>query len=185
MSGRWSVLGVENAVFSYNKGFVFRHISFLLDEAKTALVGENGAGKSTLLKCLSGELELDEGHIVRSRSTKVGYVPQETPPELFALTVREVMERALVRGGAEGEDWRIDVMLDDIGMDPAVAEGAYAALSGGWKRLVLVACAAVLEQPDVLVLDEPTNHLDLGNIATLEHWLTEVMKLPMLIVSHD
>jgi ATPase subunit of ABC transporter with duplicated ATPase domains len=35
------------------------------------------------------------------------------------------------------------------------------------------------------VLDEPTNHLDLGNIATLEHWLTEVIKLPMLIVSHD
>ena len=68
MSGRWSVLGVENAGFAYNKGFVFRHISFLLDDAKTALVGENGAGKSTLLKCLTGELELDEGHVVRSRS---------------------------------------------------------------------------------------------------------------------
>jgi ABC-type Mn2+/Zn2+ transport system ATPase subunit len=53
MSGRWSVLGVENAGFAYSKGYVFRHISFLLDEAKTALVGENGAGKSTLLKCLS------------------------------------------------------------------------------------------------------------------------------------
>jgi ATPase subunit of ABC transporter with duplicated ATPase domains len=35
------------------------------------------------------------------------------------------------------------------------------------------------------VLDEPTNHLDLANIATLERWLTEVIKLPMLIVSHD
>src|ERR1700744_6643219 len=117
MSGRWSVLGVENAGFAYNKGYVFRHISFLLDEAKTALVGENGAGKSTLLKCLSGELELDEGHLVRSRSTKVGYVPQETPEDLFKLTVREVMQRALAPGGAEGEDWCIDIMLDEIGMD--------------------------------------------------------------------
>jgi ATPase subunit of ABC transporter with duplicated ATPase domains len=185
MSGRWSVLGVENAGFAYNKGFVFRHISFLLDEAKTALVGENGAGKSTLLKCLSGELELDEGHVVRSRSTKVGYVPQEIPAHFFELTVRAVMERALARGGAEGEDWRIDVMLGDIGMDAAIAEGDFRALSGGWQRLVLVACAAVLEDPDILVLDEPTNHLDLANIATLERWLTEVIKLPMLIVSHD
>jgi len=185
MSGRWSVLGVENAGFTYNKGFVFRHISFLLDDAKTALVGENGAGKSTLLKCLSGELELDEGHIVRSRSTKVGYVPQEIPASFFDLTVREVMERALARGGAEGEDWRIDIMLDDIGMDPAIAEGDFRALSGGWQRLVLVASAAILEDPDILVLDEPTNHLDLANIATLERWLTEVIKLPMLIVSHD
>ena len=50
---------------------------------------------------------------------------------------------------------------------------------------MLVACAAVLEDPDILVLDEPTNHLDLANIATLERWLTEVIKLPMLIVSHD
>ncbi len=70
-------------------------------------------------------------------------------------------------------------------MDSGVAAGAYAALSGGWQRLVLVACAAILEDPDVLVLDEPTNHLDLANIATLETWLTEVIKLPMLIVSHD
>jgi ATPase subunit of ABC transporter with duplicated ATPase domains len=185
MSARWSVLGADNAGFAYQKGFVFRHISFLLDDARTALVGENGVGKSTLLKCLAGELELDEGHVVSSRSTKVGYVPQEVPAGLSGLTVRQVMERALARGGAEGEDWRIDVMLDEIGMDPAIAEGDYAALSGGWQRLVLVASAAILENPDILILDEPTNHLDLGNIATLERWLTEVIKLPMLIVSHD
>src|SRR3974390_3082779 len=105
------VLGVENAGFAYQKGFVFRHVSFLLDDARTALVGENGVGKSTLLKCLSGELELDEGHIVRSRSTKVGYVPQEIPPEYVRLTVRQVMERALSRGGSEGEDWGIDATV--------------------------------------------------------------------------
>ncbi|HVN02137.1 MAG TPA: ABC-F family ATP-binding cassette domain-containing protein [Caulobacteraceae bacterium] len=185
MAGKWSTLGLDNAGFAYGKGYVFRHVSFLLDDAKTALVGENGVGKSTLLKCLSGELELDEGRIVRSRSTKVGYVPQEIPAEFEGLTVRQVMERALAKGGAEGEDWRIEVMLDEIGLDPSIAEGDYAALSGGWQRLVLVACAAILEDPDILVLDEPTNHLDLANIATLERWLTEVIKLPMLIVSHD
>jgi ATPase subunit of ABC transporter with duplicated ATPase domains len=185
MSGKWSVLGVDNAGFAYNKGYVFRHVSFQLDDARTALVGENGAGKSTLLKCLTGEFELDEGHLVRSRSTKVGYVPQEAPAAYANLTVREVMQQALARAGAEGEDWRIDIMLDEIGMDPAIAEGDYAALSGGWQRLVLVASAAILEDPDILVLDEPTNHLDLGNIATLERWLTETIKLPMLIVSHD
>jgi ATPase subunit of ABC transporter with duplicated ATPase domains len=185
MSARWSVFGADNVGFAYQKGFVFRHISFLLDDARTALVGENGCGKSTLLKCLAGELELDEGRIVRSRSTKVGYVPQEAAPELNRMTVRQVFERALERGGAEGEDWRIDVMVDDIGMDPALIEQAYTTLSGGWQRLVLVAAAAILEDPDILILDEPTNHLDLANIATLERWLTEVIKLPALIVSHD
>ena len=177
MSAKWSVLGVENAGFAYNKGFVFRHVSFLLDDARTALVGENGAGKSTLLKCLAGELELDEGHLVRSRSTKVGYVPQEAPPGLAKMSAREVMQRGLLRGGAEGEDWRIDVMVDEIGMDPVLLDTPFATLSGGWQRLVLVASAAILEDPDILVLDEPTNHLDLANIATLERWLTEVIKI--------
>src|ERR1700723_4556658 len=102
MSARYSVLGADNAGFAYQKGFVFRHVSFLLDDARTALVGENGVGKSTLLKCLAGELELDEGHVVRSRSTKVGYVPQEAPAGLDALSVREVMQRGLKRGGAGG-----------------------------------------------------------------------------------
>jgi ATPase subunit of ABC transporter with duplicated ATPase domains len=185
MPGRWSVLGVDNAGFAYGKGYVFRHITFLLDDARTALVGENGAGKSTLLKCLTGEFELDEGRLVTSRSTKVGYVPQEVPDSYLKLTVREVMQRALVSAGSEGEDWRIDIMLDEIGMDHETADGPYAALSGGWRRLVLVASAALLEDPDILVLDEPTNHLDLGNIAVLERWLTETIKLPMLIVSHD
>src|SRR5450755_2904452 len=165
MASRQAVLGMDQGSFFYGSTKVFAGVSFLLDEAKTALVGENGAGKSTLLKCLSGELELDEGHVVRSRWTKVGYVPQEIPAHFFELTVREVMERALAHGGAEGEDWRIDVMLEDIGMDAAVAQGDFRALSGGWQRLALVACAAVLEDPDILVLDEPTNHLDLANIA--------------------
>jgi ATPase subunit of ABC transporter with duplicated ATPase domains len=185
MAARGSVLGVDNAGFAYGKGYVFRHVSFLLDEAKTALVGENGVGKSTLVKCLTGEFELDEGNLVRSRSTKVGYVPQEIPAAYAAMTVREVMQAALARGGSEGDDWRIDILVDEIGMDAATLDLAYNSLSGGWQRLVLVACAALLEDPDILVLDEPTNHLDLANIATLETWLNETIKLPMLIISHD
>ncbi|MBS0547963.1 MAG: ABC-F family ATP-binding cassette domain-containing protein, partial [Proteobacteria bacterium] len=56
---------------------------------------------------------------------------------------------------------------------------------GGWQRLMLIAAAARLEEPDLLILDEPTNHLDLGNINTLERWLMQDFAVPMLIVSHD
>ena len=50
---------------------------------------------------------------------------------------------------------------------------------------MLIAAAARLEEPDILILDEPTNHLDLANINTLERWLTVEFNVPMLIVSHD
>jgi ATPase subunit of ABC transporter with duplicated ATPase domains len=185
MASRQAVLGMDQGGFGYGQRRVFNDVSFLLDDARTALVGENGVGKSTLLKCLSGEEDLDRGKLIKSRNLRVGALPQETPPGLDDLTVRDLLTRSLARIGAEDEDWRIDVLLDEIGVAPDVPEQRFGSLSGGWRRLMLIAGAARLEDPDILVLDEPTNHLDLANIATLERWLTESFKIPMLIVSHD
>jgi ATPase subunit of ABC transporter with duplicated ATPase domains len=60
---RQAVLGIDDGAFFHGARRVFSGISFLLDDAKTALVGENGVGKSTLLGCLSGELELNSGRL--------------------------------------------------------------------------------------------------------------------------
>ena len=182
---RQAVLGMEEGAFFHGVRKVFSGISFLLDGDRTALVGENGVGKSTLLKCLSGELELNRGKVIRSRNLKIGSLPQEVPAELAGLTVRQVLERSLGKVGAAEEDWRIDVMLDEIEVSPDVAAGPFAALSGGWQRLILIAAAARLEEPDILILDEPTNHLDIGNINVLERWLASDISMPMLVVSHD
>ncbi len=184
MSPRQAVLGVENASFFYGSSRVFEGVSFQLDDARTALVGENGAGKSTLLKCLLGELELIDGQIVRSRGLKIGYVPQDVPKGLADRTVREVLESALpVTDGSD--DWKVDVLLGEIDVSYETAQQPFGSLSGGWQRLMLIAAAARLSEPDLLILDEPTNHLDLSNINTLEIWLGENDRLPMLIVSHD
>ena len=185
MPPRQAVLGIENGAFFHGSKRVFEGVSFLLDGARTGLVGENGAGKSTLLKCLTGELELIDGAIVRSRGLRVGYVPQEIAADLDAMSVRAVLEQALARAGAEDEYWRVDVLLGDLGVAPERAEDRFGALSGGWQRLLLIAAAAHLDAPDILILDEPTNHLDLGHLNTLEGWLLDELKLPMLIVSHD
>jgi ATPase subunit of ABC transporter with duplicated ATPase domains len=185
MAARQAVLGVENGGFFYGARRVFTNVSFLLDDARTALVGENGAGKSTLLKCLRGELELNRGKIIRSRGLRAGYVPQEPPANLADLPVRGVLEKVPARLGSVGEDWKIDMLLDELGVSPQTAEQRFGALSGGWQRLLMIAAAARLEEPDILLLDEPTNHLDLANINLLEGWLTEQARLPMLIVSHD
>ncbi len=185
MAQRQAVLGMEEGAFFHGVRKVFSGISFLLDGERTALVGENGVGKSTLLRCLSGELELNRGKVIRSRNLRIGALPQEVPQDLAGLTVRQVLERSLERIGAVGEDWRIDVMLEEIGVSATTADGAFAALSGGWQRLILIAGAARLEEPDILILDEPTNHLDIGNINVLERWLANDMTMPMLIVSHD
>jgi ATPase subunit of ABC transporter with duplicated ATPase domains len=185
MPPRQAVLGMEHASFFYGSTKVFADVSFLLDDARTALVGENGAGKSTLLKCLTGALELNGGQVIRSRGLRVGSVPQAVPEGLAALPVREVLQRSLERIGQGDDWWRLDVLAEEIGVAPEVLDKKFGELSGGWQRLMLIAGAAKLEEPDILILDEPTNHLDSANINTLERWLTSEFKIPMLIVSHD
>src|SRR5258708_24691117 len=109
MAARQAVLGMEQASFYYGSSPVFRRVSFLLDGARTALVGENGAGKSTLLKCLTGELELNDGQVIRSRGLRVGSVPQDIPERLAGESLHDVLASSLERAGLAGEDWRIDV----------------------------------------------------------------------------
>ena len=185
MATRQAVLGMERASFFFGSAAVFRGITFLLDGARTALVGENGTGKSTLLKCLTGELELNGGKVIRSRGLRTGSVPQDVPAGLAGLAVRDVLQRSLAKVGLGDDWWRIDVLLDEIGVEPDTLDKPFGTLSGGWQRLLLIAAAARLEEPDILILDEPTNHLDLANISTLERWLTVNFPVPMLIVSHD
>src|SRR5580704_11398744 len=185
MALRQAVLGMERASFFYGSARVFGGVSFLLDGARTALVGENGAGKSTLLKCLAGELELNGGQVIRSRGLRLGSVPQDVPSGLADRPVRDVLHRSLEKVGLGDDYWRIDVLMDEIGVEQEILDHPFGTLSGGWQRLLLIAAAARLEEPDILILDEPTNHLDLANINTLESWLTVEFAVPMLIVSHD
>src|SRR3954462_9687220 len=122
MAARQAVLGMEHASFFYGSAKVFEDVSFLLDDARTALVGENGAGKSTLLKCLTGALELNAGKVIRSRGLRVGSVPQDVPAGLAARAVREVLHEARVRVGQDDDWWRIDVLVDEIGVEPGILD---------------------------------------------------------------
>ncbi|HUO87892.1 MAG TPA: ATP-binding cassette domain-containing protein [Rhizomicrobium sp.] len=182
MASRAAVLGIDRGGFHFGVKKIFENVSFQLDDARTALVGENGAGKSTLLKCLAGEHELSSGQIVRSRGLRVGIVPQEIPPGVGHVPVREFLGRALPPEARENS-WKVDVLIDELRIPADVVTKSFGELSGGWQRLLLIA-AAKLGEPDIVILDEPTNHLDIENINKLEAWLEED-RLPMLIVSHD
>jgi ATPase subunit of ABC transporter with duplicated ATPase domains len=148
---------------------------------RIGLVGANGAGKSTLLRCVAGELEPTEGEIVRGRGVRVGYAPQEPAARLLPLSLNDA-----VREGLEGvEHWRADVVLDSLWTPAELRDRPLGQLSGGWRRLALLARAWVFD-PDVLLLDEPTNHLDLGKILKLEDWLSRLPRdIAVVVASHD
>lgn len=56
---------------------VLSDISFHINEQeKAAIVGVNGSGKSTLIKIIMGQLSADNGDIILSKDTTVGYLAQ-------------------------------------------------------------------------------------------------------------
>ena len=44
---------------------------------KVGMVGANGSGKSTILKLITGQIKPDMGQVIKQRSLRIGYLPQE------------------------------------------------------------------------------------------------------------
>ncbi len=165
---------------------LFQNLNLVVgDGDRIGLVAMNGGGKSTLLRGIAGQQEPSQGAIVASRGLRIGYVEQDVPERLQTLTLREAVADALAPDIRETETWRVDVALDGFETPDDLRDRPVGKLSGGWKRLMLIARVWVNE-PDALLLDEPTNHLDLEKILRLETWLaTEARRMPVLVASHD
>lgn len=71
------VLSCNNISKSFGTNEILKGISFHInDREKAAIVGINGAGKSTLLKIIIGELMADEGEVILSKGSTIGYLSQ-------------------------------------------------------------------------------------------------------------
>ena len=181
----------------------------LLDEAelvieqgdKIAILGRNGQGKSTLLKVLDGEIEPDDGEIVRSDGVKIARLQQEVPSGEDHRTVFEVVASGLGDNAAEAlqqleTDGYTDIELEGTDIWRATADiqsiisrlqlqpqSKVSSLSGGQKRRVMLA-RALAAQPTVLLMDEPTNHLDIDSVIWLEEFLSKITTT-LIFVTHD
>ncbi len=90
------------------------------------------------------------------------------------------LQHALEASGGWALEQRVETVLSRLGLDGAIRMQA---LSGGWRRRVMLARALVCE-PDLLLLDEPTNHLDIEAITWLEDFLADYGGA-VLFISHD
>ena len=72
------VLSCNNISKSFGTTEILKDVSFHVNEReKAAIVGINGAGKSTLLKIIVGELTSDEGSVILSKGSTIGYLSQQ------------------------------------------------------------------------------------------------------------
>ncbi|MCJ7513372.1 MAG: ABC-F family ATP-binding cassette domain-containing protein [Anaerolineales bacterium] len=82
-----SLLTASGLAKSYGAQDIFSGVSLAIPhQSRIGLVGPNGSGKTTLLRLLAGLDSPDAGRVSRSRSLRIGYLPQEAlPPGLDDL----------------------------------------------------------------------------------------------------
>ncbi len=71
------ILACNNISKAFGTTQILSGVSFHINEReKAAIVGINGAGKSTLLKIIMKEMTSDEGEIILSKGSTIGYLAQ-------------------------------------------------------------------------------------------------------------
>ena len=177
------ILNAQGLSKAFGAAPLFQNVWFTVAEGdRIGLIGPNGSGKSTLLQILIGRVPPDSGEIAVRKLARLSYIAQESqfaPGE----TVRSIIQRALRAAGVPHAEWegRVAETLGRVGFDDFNADAT--ALSGGWRKRVVIA-EALVQEPDILLLDEPTNHLDLDGIEWLEG-LLQSAPFACVVVSHD
>ena len=206
------LLSVRGLGKSYGEHIGCRGVTFDLWPGEVlAIVGESGAGKTTVLKCLSAQLEPDEGQILFERRdgsvadlfripeperrrlmrTDWGIIHQNPRDGLrFGVSAgANVGERLMAVGERhyggirrQAEQWLRRLEVDTARMDDLPST-----FSGGMQQRVQIA-RNLVTRPRLVFMDEPTGGLDVSIQARLLDLLRTLVRdlhLAAVLVTHD
>ena len=209
------MISVSNVSMRFGGKILFEEaVTTFLSGRRYGLTGPNGAGKSTFMKLLSGELEPQNGNVVRPKT--LGILRQDqfafdqhrvvdtvimgNLPLWKALEEREILyakadltdEDGMRLGELEGivaeEDGytaEADAAVLLDGLD--IPEPLHDRKMGelqGGQKVRVLLAQALFGQPEALLLDEPTNYLDLESIHWLQNFLNHYNG-SVIVISHD
>lgn len=173
---RAPLLQLSSISLTFGGDPVFDNLSVVIQPGdRLALVGRNGSGKSTLMKVMAGLVEPDQGDVVVTPGTSVGYMEQD--PDMSGFdTLGDFATSAL----DPADHYRVEMASEGLKFDP---ERPVSTASGGERRRAALA-KLMAEAPELMLLDEPTNHLDIEAIAWLEAELKQT-RAAFVLISHD
>ncbi|MFO0908972.1 MAG: ATP-binding cassette domain-containing protein [Isosphaeraceae bacterium] len=136
-----ALLTLRGVSLSFGGPKLLDGIDFAIERGeRLCLLGRNGEGKTTLLRLLDGEVEPDEGEILRQQGLRVARLPQDVPEGHGGSIAEEVADGlAHDEHSAGADDHRVQTVLSRVGLDP---DGRFSDLSSGMKRRVPPAAVA-------------------------------------------
>jgi ABC transport system ATP-binding/permease protein len=178
------VIDAQKVAKSFGDRTIIRDFTLRIQRGdRIGVVGANGTGKTTLLKLLTGEMEPDEGSIVRAKTLQGIMIDQQRRLLDPDKRVRDIL--------ADGGDWvevrghkkHVQGYLKEFLFEPGLVDARIGTLSGGERSRLLLA-REFARRSNLLVLDEPTNDLDLETLDLLQEVIADYDGT-VLIVSHD
>lgn len=155
--------------------------------------GQNGSGKSTLLRLMYGFYKPDSGNIrignvplailsTREISRKIAVVNQEIS-EPFNFTALDVVK---LSGYSRENDSVSPLEAMEMCGITHLSNRIFSELSGGEKRLVIIA-AAVYQDAGTILMDEPTAFLDVDKEQKVRRIIQNLnnMGRTLVLVLHD
>lgn len=166
----------------------------------TALVGESGSGKSTTVRAVAGIAPIESGQ-VRLQGVDLATAPQARSRLQMVFQnpysslnprrqVKWIIEEPMVIAGGHtstARRQRVEELMADVGLDPALGDRRPGQLSGGQSQRVAIARALAVE-PSLLLLDEPLSALDVSvqaQVMTMLARIQEASGIGYLFVTHD
>src|SRR5688572_1870148 len=209
------MISVSGVSMRYGSKTLFEDVTTTFSSGRRyGLTGPNGAGKSTFMKLLTGELDPQQGTVVRP--AKLGVLRQDqyafdsyrvidtvvmgnrrlwdalverdklyAEPEMTHEAGMRLGELEGIVGEEDGYSAESDAAILLQGLD--IADELHERTMSelqGGQKVRVLLAQALFGHPMALLLDEPTNHLDLDSI----HWLVDFLvryEGTLIVISHD
>ncbi len=167
----------------YDGEKVLNDVNLNIEGGFVGVLGPNGSGKTTLLRVISGILKPMSGMVRingvdihkanrKTSSRLVTMVSQDFTP-MYEYRVIEVVKMAFASGSifpSRDEDEKALAALQSLGIKD-LSGRFFSELSGGEKRMVMLA-RALAQESKVILVDELELHLDPAH----KKWISEMLK---------